>query len=228
MSYTALIIVLVIALALLLWAILSLSIAPKKKPGQPSVAGAGAPSFNIQVRREFDGIHLVIPDVVPMEDGPDSIFPDIINEVEPDNHGLSQAFWQRVASMPDIEDPEQREAIAQALADAGFIEEKDIPAMALLGDDAPPQAAEQEQEKQDEKAVDEKRPELEPAPEPMPEPTPEPEPAPEPAPEPIQEPTPEPVPETPEPQQIPPPALNEEPKKPSSEEDDFVKREFKV
>ena len=145
MSYTALIIVLVAALVFLAWSILKISTLPKQ-PRKRVAAAAAAPSISIQVRRESDGIHLVIPDVVPMDDGPDSIFPDIINDVEPDSHGLSLEFWQKVASMPEISDPEERERLAQTLADAGIISKANISLFALLNDEAAAQDSTSENE----------------------------------------------------------------------------------
>ncbi len=216
MSYTALIVVLVLTLLFLIWSILKLSMLPKKKPSLHSATSAGGQAINIQVRRESDGIHLVIPNVVPMDDGPDSIFPDIINEAEPDTHGLSVTFWERVASMPDIEDPEVREKIAQALADAGRISQEDVPAFALLRDDAPPQEMEREfpeaeQHESPEAPSNDSLDETRDGPDPdqIPEPDPD-------------------IP--PPPISAPPayegPAYSAEEKKSSSNEDDFVNRKF--
>ena len=184
MDYTALIIVLVLVLIFFIWAFLKIfTWAPNKK--RPMAAAEASPAINIQVRREEDGIHLVIPDIVPAEDGPEAIFPDIINDVAPETYGLTAEFWRKVAIMPEIEDPEERERLAQALADAGKISRDDIPLVALLVDadaaasgeekehDDKPQETQHQATVSSEEVHDEK-------PTPEPEPIPEPEPLPPP------------------------------------------------
>ncbi len=185
MNYNALIIVLVFALLFFVWSIFKLFTMPKGGLKKASAAGG---NISIEVRRESDGIHLVIPDVVSMEDDSESIFPDIINDVAPEDHGLGPEFWERVARMPENGDPAEREQLAQQLASAGLIAKEDIPAFALLGESAsvPPEekplpAPDPSAPEEEEPEVPDTRqgigeyPELEPYPEPQIEPLPSPD-----------------------------------------------------
>ena len=133
MNYNALIIVLVFSLIFFVWCLFKLWSTPKGKSQKVSTSGG---HINIEVRRESDGIHLVIPDVVPMEDDSESIIPDIINDAAPEDHGLGPDFWEKVARMPESEDPVEREQLAQKLAAAGIISKENIPVFALLGESA--------------------------------------------------------------------------------------------
>lgn len=96
-------------------------------------------NIDIKIRQEKDGLHLIIENAVPEDSSPEDFFPDIINDVAPDDRGLDNSFWEKIASLPDMEDPSERERLVRILADNGIISEADIPTLVMLGSEDSPE-----------------------------------------------------------------------------------------
>jgi len=208
-------VILIAALAFFLYSLFEAYRAGKNGPASGNTRKSS--TSQLKIKSENDGVHVIFPPgTLSIEDSSEDLFPDIINDIAPDDDGLDEIFWQKVASIPETEDPEERERIATRLADAGIISRDKISTVALLG---PQDIQEAEARRQ---AATEK--DVMPSPQP---PTEAPVESPEPLPVPEAEPLPEPMPAaTPQPEPLPAPQPSQEEEGVSRE--DFAQHEFNL
>ncbi len=127
MIYNVLIAILLIAFLVLVWYIIYASISSKRKEAQakdqpqPERKPDPVESIGIKIRKDSEGVQIFIPGAVIEDSSDTDIFPDLFNDVAPDDQGLDEEFFKKVAMMPEIQDAESREKIAQELADKGYI-----------------------------------------------------------------------------------------------------------
>ena len=108
------------------------TVSPKRKKG----ASAPAEEISFIIRKEVDGLRIVVPASHVYDE--DDFFPNIINDVTPDDKGLDMQFWTKVSSLPLIEDAAERERLAQTLADEGFIKPESVSEIASINPDEDP------------------------------------------------------------------------------------------
>lgn len=147
----------------------------------PSLSPANEKELNIRIRKESDGVHFILPpSSATVQDASEDLFPQIINDMPPEDKGLTYEYFLKLASMPHIEDPEERERIIRPLAEKGIIRESDVSSLAILDpgavDNGEKPVPENPQPESNEDQI--QSPEtIEPVPEPMPEEEPIPAPA---------------------------------------------------
>lgn len=103
--------------------------------------------IDIKVRREADGIHLILREgTVPEnpEDDEEALFPDLLNisDGPEDSTGLSDEFWMEIANLPHNPDPADRERLAAILAGAGLIQPDEVAVVAAICEMEEPEAEE--------------------------------------------------------------------------------------
>ena len=187
MIYTVLLILLAVTLVYFLYALVkgitsSTSKNSTKTPKDEDYEEDGGDNaqkeeISVKIRREPDGIHIIVPAVIEDDDF-DDVFPHIINDTPPDDHGLDMAFFRKVASLPEIANPDERERITSILADNGIISQENASILAMLtppseegGEDASaaqPEAPNPEQPHEDTPEPEVADPMLPPIPEPEP------------------------------------------------------------
>lgn len=97
---------------------------------QYSEKNAQQGDINVTLRKEDDGIHIILP--ADIEEDDDDIFPDIVNNIPPDTKGIKPSDCYNMARLPEITDPSERERIVRVFADAGIISEEDVSRLAML------------------------------------------------------------------------------------------------
>lgn len=105
----------------------------KEQKQQAEKAPQGEKELNIRIRQEADGVHFIVPpSAATIQENSEDLFPHIINDVPPDDKGLTQDYWLRFVSIINMDDPEERERIVNQMAEAGKIRVSDVRAIAML------------------------------------------------------------------------------------------------